>query len=630
MDPSVSRRRRVERGKRSKTGCRTCIKKRVKCDELHPECGRCVRLKLRCEWAPQQPSLALRRRGQGPIKDRDGWTPEVILPKPAGDEMPQETGDAAVPLSSCADIPASTQLNHGLEPEFFDINQPLDESGVMAAMDIGAALVSPHFGLSETITSMMLMDSSTGLTPNLANSDDWAIDANRQQHIYNTLQFPMSNPFNPFNSANYPTATTALFFANAIGAEYAPSNGTSDMQAVSFHRVVFAPLKSTRTPAVSAHALFLNRALENCMALHFLLAVSHSELAIHQGAGVETPQESWTHFQRGSKLFLQALDPLSQPDHVAMMLSFLYMYMFWMRRSPLNVQKLRELSDSVLAYVKSYNLDELCASASVSASPHSPTSDQVLIARILTYLYDRDGFCDFFGCGGAFASYVSQNHEKRHRIWRLSRTTFPGTDEIPTTLGLSQVPKIPDSAVLSVYFDLIAIHHDINCYSQAPEDQTLAARVKIKRSLDRIQEEQAFISQLVADSERQGSSPFLMALVTVTFFHALQIYFYRSRNSHFGQRPVPSEIQWALRELVAAAYYTMATGPVQLLERFQWSLLIAGIETHDPVHLEWISRTISDPSMKHALHLVQEAKAISYISMQTLRQIIEGCSSAGV
>lgn len=121
-----------------------------------------------------------------------------------------------------------------------------------------------------------------------------------------------------------------------------------------------------------------------------------------------------------------------------------------------------------------------------------------------------------------------------------------------------------------------------------------------------------------------------MALVTVTFFHALQIYFYRSRNSHFGERPVPSEIQWALRELVAAAYYTMATGPVQLLERFQWSLLIAGIETHDPVHLEWISRTISDPSMKHALHLVQEAKAVSYISMQTLRQIVEGYSSAGV
>lgn len=121
-----------------------------------------------------------------------------------------------------------------------------------------------------------------------------------------------------------------------------------------------------------------------------------------------------------------------------------------------------------------------------------------------------------------------------------------------------------------------------------------------------------------------------MALVTVTFFHALQIYFYRSRNSHFGERPVPSEIQWALRELVAAAYYTMATGPVQLLERFQWSLLIAGIETHDPVHQEWISRTISDPSMKHALHLIQEAKTISCISMQTLRQIIEGCSNAGV
>ncbi|KAH7139632.1 hypothetical protein B0J13DRAFT_586247 [Dactylonectria estremocensis] len=532
------------------TGCRTCISKRVKCDELRPECGRCVRLRLPCEWAPQPPSLALRRRGQGPIKARDdGWAPGVILPKPVD-----------------------------------------------------------------------------------ADSDDWIVDLTHQhqQHQLYNLQFPSSLPFNPFNSANYPSASTSVFFTNDLPTYHAPSTGTSDMQAVSFHRVVFAPLKSTRTAAVSAHALFLNRALENGMALHFLLALSHSELAVHQGVSLDTPHEAWTHYQRGSRLFLQALDPLAQPDHVAMMLSFLYMYMFWMRRSPLNVPKLRELSQSVLAYVKRYDLDELCASASVSASAHASTSDQVLIARILTYLYDRDGFCGFFGCGGVFASYVSQNHDKRHRIWRLSRNTFPGADEVPTTMGLTQVPKMQDSAVLGVYFDLIALHHDINNYSQAPEDQALAARVRIKRSLDRIQEEQPFISNLVAESERQGSSPFLMALVTVTFFHALQIYFYRSRSSYFGQRPVPAEVQWALRELVAAAYYTMATGPVQLLERFQWSLLIAGIETHDPVHQEWISRVISDPSMKHALYLIQEAQGVACVSMQTMRQIIERCSQASM
>ncbi|KAH7120537.1 hypothetical protein EDB81DRAFT_666661 [Dactylonectria macrodidyma] len=599
------RRRRVERGKRSKNGCRTCISKRVKCDELRPECGRCVRLRLPCEWAPQPPSLALRRRGQGPIKARDdGWAPGAILPKPVdasgggGEEEQQQeqeenTSDGLVPLLSTGDD-AGAATGH-LDAEFFGLDQELAGQGVA-----GQAL-----------------------------ADQALADQVLSGQLYN-LQFPSSLPFNPFNSANYPSASTAFFFTNNYPTYHAPSTGTSDMQAVSFHRAVFAPLKSTRTAAVSAHALFLNRALENCMALHFLLALSHSELAVHQGAGLDTPHEAWTHYERGSRLFLQALDPVAQPDHVAMMLSFLYMYMFWMRRSPLNVPKLRELSESVLAYVKRYDLDELCASATVSASAHASTSDQVLIARILTYLYDRDGFCGFFGCGGFFASYVSQNHDKRHRIWRLSRTTFPGTDEVPTTIGLTQVPKIQDFTVLGVYFDLIALHHDINNYSQAPEDQAMAARVRIKRSLDRTQEEQPFISNLVAESERQGSSPFLMALVTVTFFHALQIYFYRARNSYFGQRPVPAEVQWALRELIAAAYYTMATGPVQLLERFQWSLLIAGIETHDPVHQEWISRVISDPSMKHALYLIQEAQGVACVSMQTMRQIIETCSLASV
>lgn len=115
-----------------------------------------------------------------------------------------------------------------------------------------------------------------------------------------------------------------------------------------------------------------------------------------------------------------------------------------------------------------------------------------------------------------------------------------------------------------------------------------------------------------------------MGLVTVTFFHALQIYLHRSRNSAFGEFPVPPKVQTALSDLVRAAYRTMARGSVQLLERFQWALLIAGIETHDPVHRAWVATSILDPSIKKAFHIIQAAKGTLSISMRAVRQLVSG------
>ena len=114
-----------------------------------------------------------------------------------------------------------------------------------------------------------------------------------------------------------------------------------------------------------------------------------------------------------------------------------------------------------------------------------------------------------------------------------------------------------------------------------------------------------------------------MALVTVTILHALQIYLYRSRDSAFGETPVPPEVETALTDLVAVAYHTITIGPVQLLERFQWALLIAGIETHDPIHRDWISASISDPVIKSVYNHVLAAKGMSdTVSMEAVRDLI--------
>jgi hypothetical protein len=117
-----------------------------------------------------------------------------------------------------------------------------------------------------------------------------------------------------------------------------------------------------------------------------------------------------------------------------------------------------------------------------------------------------------------------------------------------------------------------------------------------------------------------------MALVAVAFFHASVIYLHRCRDSAFGSRPARKDIQEAMSELVRTAYQTVTSYAVQvqLLERFQWSLLIAGTETDDPVHREWFGANISDPALARLYTAVQDAKQSQggCISMHSVRGLL--------
>lgn len=116
----------------------------------------------------------------------------------------------------------------------------------------------------------------------------------------------------------------------------------------------------------------------------------------------------------------------------------------------------------------------------------------------------------------------------------------------------------------------------------------------------------------------------LMTFITATFFYATQIYLYRARGSLFGGEPIPSGLQDALNSLVSAAYYATKAGSVQLLERFQWSLFIAGLETTDPVHQEWVENNISDPAIKKVFGQVQDLRnqPPGGITMKKIRSLV--------
>ncbi|KAJ4244043.1 hypothetical protein NW762_014656 [Fusarium torreyae] len=610
-DPGIrpQKRRRVERG-RSKNGCSTCSTKKVKCDEQRPRCKRCIRLGLSCEWASRPPPLASRRRGHGPIKQRSSWIPQPISPKVDDDEPDMRsdilTNDGPLSIQESAAVPVLPTVSHdGLStPEAVASDEPI---GVLQEED-GASASSitnfPELLSEDIIDSLMLPD---------FEQDD-SLDTAAQLVLYPTPSFNLLSIIPSF-SFTYPT-------------DPAPSIGSDDVQAMTFHSTILAPMKSTRRAALSSHSVFLNFAVQNPMALHFLLAFSHSELAIHQGYSHRPPLESYLHFQHGSQLLNQALVALTPTNHIAMMLSFLYLYMFWMRRDPFDVSRLRELSSSILAYVTTFSLDELCANATADTGASEP----VTLSRTLTYIYDRDVFCGFFGCGQAFADYVSEKHDTRQRIWQLSRMPIlSSVDPAETWFGSEQLPGTSQRRILDVYFSLITVQYEINRYSQSSEMEALGMDLEIKRKLERIREEQDCLFKLATAYAQQATPPPLMALVTVTIFHALQIYLYRARDSALGRLPVPSEVDKALKDLVTTAYYTIAAGPVQLLERFQWALFIAGVETHDPVHRDWISANISDPVIKGVYNLVLSAKGMSDtgISMQAVRDLVSKQSWEG-
>ncbi|KAL4999685.1 hypothetical protein BDV10DRAFT_200554 [Aspergillus recurvatus] len=608
------RRARVERGRRSRNGCSTCLSKKVKCDEARPHCARCVRLHLVCEWPGPKPSLASRRRGFGPIKARDTglWSPSSIMPREVDRASLGQTDDALTPITQTG--PPSPSVEDMLWSGDFITgssghSMPTEENSLF-------------FPSGDNTLQWVLpaADSSFAETPlsiaRTRGDDEGRLNNPLNANSFELLRSPMVGPL---------LTATDLSFAYTTGASRAL--GSDDKQAVMFHCKVLAPLKSTRNWSCSAHTLFLNKAYNRNMALHFLLAVAHSELAIHYGQGPQAPQESREHFERGSQLLLQAHNPFASPDHVNMMLSFLYMYMFWMRRDHLDPTKLRDLSRAVLVYVRTYGLDTLCASDEVysfeGASEGVITvSEQVLLARLITYLYDRDGFCCFFGCGGQFADYMNSNSHKRQRIWLRSRAAF--------FLPLNAVgyhgagTEMEDAATLDVYFELIILHQEINSYSQASATQAMAMKSKLQQRLEAIRKDQASLFHQVAD-QTPGSKCTLMTYVTATVFYALQFYFYRARQSSFGTRPIPFELHNALDSLVSAAYYTTKAGQVQLLERFQWSLFIAGLEITDPIHREWVGNNMSDPGIRKGFDCIQRIKQQSSggITMKKIRQLID-------
>jgi hypothetical protein len=113
----------------------------------------------------------------------------------------------------------------------------------------------------------------------------------------------------------------------------------------------------------------------------------------------------------------------------------------------------------------------------------------------------------------------------------------------------------------------------------------------------------------------------------VPYFWALRIYKFRCFIQGNESPVTPPEIQTCLNSILTVAQRTFSTGYEEhIAERFQWSLFMAGIETADSIHREWVASKLYRARLRRAFQCIldMQSKTGRRVPMQIVRQVMCG------
>lgn len=134
----------------------------------------------------------------------------------------------------------------------------------------------------------------------------------------------------------------------------------------------------------------------------------------------------------------------------------------------------------------------------------------------------------------------------------------------------------------------------------------------------------ASVFRLANSTPNEQSEIWLNCAISVIVFHALQICWARCNGSSFGSVASHSTKR-ALESLLTLAHRICSRGSPPKFERFHWALFIAGIETNDLLHREWILGKIAGLRLNLAIVKVLAIKdRTGTISMTTIRTLLSG------
>jgi hypothetical protein len=433
--------------------------------------------------------------------------------------------------------------------------------------------------------------------------------------------------FNDFEDVSFATSAEAARSPTTATLVLSPSRTLSDYhftvpnslilspfehQALNHYQTVFSLYRSTKDPKWSTHKMLLNYGSYDPMIMHFILAVSINDFNLRL-SNENAYQGAETHFETGSRLWIETMKKNDPSDHLALMTSFFFLYLYMTKRKNVTHQRLQKLNKSVAEFVRRHKLDTRCLGSTRSLTPDEGFDESAamairqrsLLARVIMWTFDEDVKCGFQGSGGHFAQYLSENDARTKNIYDASRSV------LENHWG-AQYPDYQvfddneNSFILEFLFAMMPLQQDINDLSKRDSDSAEICR-RIRRRFSILEQDYSSIFRIARTKTLPRSRVLLNADCDVVLFNALKIYYFRSTIVDLVI-DTPQEVAQAMKSLLLIVQQTFASNGTELHERLQWPLFLAGIETDDTIYREWILSKLTSYRVLGALKSTLDAQ----------------------
>ncbi|KAK3359452.1 hypothetical protein B0T25DRAFT_532999 [Lasiosphaeria hispida] len=551
MEPLPSVDGEPAKGMRSSTGCLTCRDRRVKCKEERPVCSHCARLSLACQW----------RGKHVPLKDRKEQKAKKRPPKPL---MPKATAG----MNAFVVAQAHLQLSSGVGKSLSDVEQGL-------------------FGYARG-------------------------DGNVAASSFSFLDEGVMSPFSPLTWA-CPSPMMDMELASTGLLTNLPSLVTlteAEHQALDYYQKETGFGFGSKTPAWSTHAILMRTASKSGAVLHLLLAATITEIGWREGGSIFGNAEG--HYKLGRQLLNETMAS-PQSDPVEVMASFWFLYLVQRRRPAREQMSYKELSNLMCDYIRNHQLHDILSLAEsegdethlVAVNQACSPDRRALLARLAVWLFWIDAQSCFQGEGGRMARLLAATPRGIHSLYEVSRDALQlhWASQYPDD---ELIDDLKNASALELLHHTWAMVQEINEEVESPPLDPERSR-DIKKRLEALRRRYPISSVFRLSESTSRVRDRLMANSdwAVANYYALCIYHFRCSltedQGFFGGSDHIDEIAAVLLVLIQRS---LSTDDIGQLDRLQWPLFWAGIETADQFKQTWILEKMSNQGLRDALEMI--------------------------
>ncbi|KAI9649840.1 hypothetical protein NHQ30_002422 [Ciborinia camelliae] len=572
----------------------TCRRARVRCDEKHPICERCNRLGLDCFYEQFIPRRERVRRHR---EARERIAPVQIVPNTV----------ELLPHSTPVEL---DELIHAVVDEDFpDMWSMLDWS---STMEHGFILPEGYFNLetSDDLTSGY-QDNGTisHFSPfqplkalDLVGRDNVVFQDNTHTQGRLTLHFPSLRGSNPLKLS--PSEKLAVENYRSLSMRF-----------------------TTKNPTFSTQQIYICLGAQDPLIMHLLLAISFRDLFFKDKENNELHDLAQKHFRAGIGRLLTAISEEESPHHLSIMAAFWFLYMLGSSQIHAGIGTMIDLSRVVCDYVQKHvaGLLDIGPPNRRDADPQLSLNirDQSLLARVTVWVFYADvGFC-FCYRGGDLARYLCTDTKNISKIVDMGRAVlalnwgqdYPPDQAADDDQNLEVLDLLWKSAVMC------QIVNDIDKNPDPPSEE-------IEQKFCDLEQTYSFIFELAAIDVETRPRFLVNADWILSYFYAIRIYHFRYTTQNEDRNARPKVIKRALKSLLDIAQRIFAKGDEENYERLHWPLFMAGIETSDKIHREWILEKFSSGKFRTVLEKVLKIQHLSgtRVHMSLIREM---CSKEG-